>query len=620
MIYKCCEIEILLEKDEYFITFKKGIPFLLSMALLTERINVIEGIGEKESRPVQVPKTDIMKFLSSLRFHETAYEAQNAIWGVSGLYIEGMLYRYRELGGRRDILQELAAENFQLQGNNHTHLYTRLTSGVVPWPLYTIVEEKIRLSLEQEGLPVEETDRTSSSFSSGMHGVFSEPKLVAAAAVLPLETIIEQINRYNQDMNKVTTIDLIEKKRGEKNEVVVHLRRTQKQEAIVLLDALLEQQTAATEEERREVIEAICYRDIVTTMGAFFGVNYLAGKPAIELSFHGNPAETTDIFVRYSDTGYNNFQRLGQLYTAGKLAFYNRWRLFADDRNNFMEEMKRLTVYAYTALQLEVTTKEKIALAEEKAAAEAQVEIERMKREREEERHEFQRMVDEVNRTVNELKENHLHIIAGRMGVLRAMAARYPQTEDNKIFFNRINKYATEIEQLAREGMRKEPPTNKEELSLDDVLKDVIRIVEPEYQERVHFRTKYEPTITILADRKQIKTALYNLMNNAADASQIGATTEYPGEVVIEAQPEPTEMRQYTRIIITQTGYLSEHNAKRLNNGEPFTTKGKEGSGVGGPSTKRIIEDKCNGSIEYFSSDAPMSESGNKRARIELII
>ncbi|MEK6867256.1 MAG: hypothetical protein AABX98_00395, partial [Nanoarchaeota archaeon] len=269
----------------------------------------------------------------------------------------------------------------------------------------------------------------------------------------------------------------------------------------------------------------------------------------------------------------------------------------------FMEEMKRLTVYAYTALQLEVTTREKIKLAQEKATAEAQIEIERIRRESEEARYRFQEMVGDVNRAVG-LKNDHLHAIKNRGLAIRSIAGQYlienRKTDDS---IERIITQAIEIEALAREGMKAQLSTTKEELPFDTVLNNVLRIVEPIYRNTVLFERQYESTTTIHGDRKYIEAALANLIENAAYESAKTATKEYPGKVVIRAELLPTDHRTFTRIIINQSGHLSEEIAERLNNGESFSTKGKEGSGIGAQSSKTIITDIFMGCVEYIAGD-----------------
>lgn len=128
-------------------------------------------------------------------------------------------------------------------------------------------------------------------------------------------------------------------------------------------------------------------------------------------------------------------------------------------------------------------------------------------------------------------------------------------------------------------------------LNIDTVVEEVLDFVGPELQRRgVEVRKFFDADIPpCKADRNLIKQALLNIVINAKDAMKDG------GELMVRTSAGPDSVR----ISITDTGSgIPDSQLQRI--WDPYFTTKKEGSGLGLPTAKRIIEEH-GGTIEALS-------------------
>lgn len=560
--------------------------------------------------PLRVPDLDIGQYLYSLQFPTFGREPTPDVLAVSGTYVEGLLYFYRECGGKEDILKKVMRRNLPDVSDTTRKL---LTQGMIPWPLYEIITEEVRRQLVTERPNDSITTPTFFSFISGVHGVINEPRLVGAAAILPLETIISEINTYNAGMNMVTTIELQKNERTSDKTISVHLKRQQKSESLDAFNALLGQYVSDPEL-RKAILASVCARDLATTLGAFFGVNLLAGKPTEAITLAGDPGGTTQITVSYMDYSRHWLSRAHQILTAVKLGAYRTFGYYRRDRDQFIEEKMAPARYVLQQVELQSAIEDRIQYERAAAAAHAQIALERAKREAEEARHRFQEMVAEVNTAVD-FKDDHLHVVKNLGLAILASAAAYLRDKKDVRPIHKIIALAKDIETHTREGMAATLTTNEGEFFLDSILDNVLGLITPIYR-NVTFERQYDTATTIRGDRKYLEAALANILENAACAS---ATSKYPGKILIEAEVL-IDVRTYTKMVIQQSGFLSAPIAERLNNGESFTTKGAHGSGRGAQSSKKIIEDMCIGTLDYIAGNDTYDGNTVQGGTIEIIV
>lgn len=614
---------------------------------------------DKESvLPIEVPNVDILSFLRELKFSIDQFSSIEERAGVSGTYIDALLYMYHEFGGRKDILGTIIEKNIVFTNSEQKEdlgasdrIRRQFMTTFVPWPLYELVAEEVRQSLANSWQTSEHTNPTYFSFLLGFYGVINEPALVAAATLLPLERIIETANKYNRKMNKVTTVEMMKKSDKTKEKYLkAELRRHQNPVAIEYLDTLLKEQTKATPEERNTIIDAICYRDLATTLGAYFGGTMLAGKPARGIHIVGDPRATIDIELTYANIGNNVFYRLGQLVTAGNLFLYKRFGQAHAQRDQFMDESLGRVWYVFKAEELQKTKDEAIRLEREKVEAEANVSIARAEKEAEaakrqvlEARIEFEQTVGDINRTVgmmrgifHDLKNDALAIRAKAIGLLVDIGVGDPEygitgeeLRSEILLENKVTRLSTEThvptglqkaatyvkdvqaqtEKMlltAQEGMKGQLTTRMEQIKYATLLEDAVRQIAPMYP-AVNITYNCPEDLVITVDQKYISAALKNIIDNAAHASVPKEKESGRGVVSLEVRTIPKKAKTYIETTMYQTGVMSEGVAEKLNAGEVFTTKGAKGNGIGSSASYGIIKEMHNGSIKYSYTQAESS-------------
>ncbi len=145
--------------------------------------------------------------------------------------------------------------------------------------------------------------------------------------------------------------------------------------------------------------------------------------------------------------------------------------------------------------------------------------------------------------------------------------------------------------------------------SYNSLIKPVVEPIKKIYGQT---KIEYQPDIDLLlnADARLLKVALTNLVSNAVEASQ-------EGYVKINTRQRTRGGREFTFIEITQSGYLSQEHAQKLNSGIPFTTK-KEGNSIGAQASYTIINDTHRGSINY--TPTLLDDQNNKIEDAKIVI
>ncbi len=587
-----------------------------------------ESREERTVLPIEVPFVDIYSLLSQLQFDPSQFKEQQDVLGVSGTYVTAVLRMYTELGGTEDILGKIIVSTIQREDTSV--LRRMLTTQMIPWPLYELVAEEARLSLERANKPLGSTDRTYSPFMWGLGGIISEPRLVAATAVLPLETIIDSINNYNRTMNRVTTIELTEQPVSvEGGKIIsVGIHRMQTPESIAKLDQLLQEQTQATQAERRAVIDAICYRDLATTLGAFVGVTLLGGRPAQHIVVQGNPTEETNIQVYYSGSGNNMFHRVGQVVLdAVGLYIHKTWGYAHRAWERIISRNIEHATYALDKVQLQKTIKENERLAREKA------------------RLEFLQQVTETNRKyamarglIHDIKNYALGMFAKAYAYARDASSFYQGYElsgtDTEIesriealltthtasptkdmpttlylalsYVKETINAAKGIFSTASTGMHVEIDPNKTCVNYRTLLEEAVSLVRPIYDKKVDITFEC-PNIEVEVNPQYISATLKNLIENAAAAS---INTDTIGTVEIYVEDIPTPQTRFIETIIIQSGSMSPEVEEKLNTIEQriatqelFTTK-PQGNGLGTLVSYDVITRMYHGLLKFEAYDS----------------
>ena len=128
-------------------------------------------------------------------------------------------------------------------------------------------------------------------------------------------------------------------------------------------------------------------------------------------------------------------------------------------------------------------------------------------------------------------------------------------------------------------GHRLQPVT----CDVNKVIDEVLTFVQPELESNnIELRRSYEPVPPCRLDVDLIKQALLNLILNAQHAAQDSAAPE----IIVRTAPEADQAR--IDVIDTGKGIPAEDQVKIF---EAFYSTRKNGTGLGLPTTRRIIEE-----------------------------
>ncbi len=150
----------------------------------------------------------------------------------------------------------------------------------------------------------------------------------------------------------------------------------------------------------------------------------------------------------------------------------------------------------------------------------------------------------------------------------------------------RLQAILAEFLRFARHPNLQPKPTD-----LNSMLRAVVDFTAPEMQEHgISLRFYPGPDVgTLQLDGDQLRAAMLNLLRNAQDACKPG------DEVLISTERRGDRVR--VRVTDTGSGMASDVQARVF---EPYFSTKKQGTGLGLPTTRRIIEDH-GGTLELSS-------------------
>ncbi|WP_232324954.1 PAS domain-containing sensor histidine kinase [Halobacillus mangrovi] len=197
--------------------------------------------------------------------------------------------------------------------------------------------------------------------------------------------------------------------------------------------------------------------------------------------------------------------------------------------------------------------------------------------------------------TITQMSAGIAHEIKNPLTAIKGflqIGAANPELRDNyqEIILDEVNR----IEAIVQDFMMLSKPKSSiqmEEVEADEVLSYVLRLLEPEAQDKnVFLRSeKMHLEETILTEPKRLNQILINLVKNAIDAVDDG------GEVMVHSEV----LRNELTLSVSDNGPgLTAQELAKI--GEPFFTTKEKGTGLGVMVTKKIVAD-LNGTISYKS-------------------
>jgi len=136
-----------------------------------------------------------------------------------------------------------------------------------------------------------------------------------------------------------------------------------------------------------------------------------------------------------------------------------------------------------------------------------------------------------------------------------------------------------------------------QEVRVNDLAKEMVKFIEPEVRKKnVKIKTELGDKLPAVQwDPDRIKQVLLNLLLNALQATDQGGTITVSSEYIVESPQD-----RFVRLAVADTGVgISSENLEKLFS-PFFTTKGREGSGLGLMTCHNIV-DEHRGSIDVDS-------------------
>src|SRR3989338_9204592 len=257
--------------------------------------------------PIEVPEIDILSAFEGLEYDPETMPEQ-----VSAQYIYGILDMYRDAGGEEDILGKVIEEHIaKKQGWDEEKVRKRLSPGLnllkprmIPLALYEIVLEEARVALEKEKKAKEEEIPTITPtmfpFLLGVYSLVAHPLVVMQSGYLRIKDLINNVNKYGKKLNTVTRMETVGTPVLDKERrlMAVTFQRKQDRAALEDLESIVRRQ-GRDEKRVREMVDAICRRDVATTMGALVGGSILRGQRLEEIKMIGSPEGEAAISIYY---------------------------------------------------------------------------------------------------------------------------------------------------------------------------------------------------------------------------------------------------------------------------------------------------------------------------------
>ncbi len=319
--------------------------------------------------PIEVPEIDILSAFEGLMYDPGAMPEQ-----VSAQYVYGILDMYRDAGGKEDILAKVIEEHIaRKEGWDEEKIKERLSPGplpwkprMIPWALYEIVLEEARVALEKEKKAKEEEIPTITPtmfpFLLGVYSLVAHPLVVMQSGYLRIEDLINNVNKYGQKLNTVTKMETIGSPIFDKERrlMAVTFQRNQDRAALEDLESVVRKQGIG-ERKVQEIVDAICRRDVATTMGALVGGSILRAQRLEEIKITGNPEGEAAITIYYP------LHRRGRILTAniGDAVDLMMQRKGSAWRTAYLEDRLSTAttpIYALAAVKAKRTEREQAAI------------------------------------------------------------------------------------------------------------------------------------------------------------------------------------------------------------------------------------------------------------------
>jgi signal transduction histidine kinase len=182
-------------------------------------------------------------------------------------------------------------------------------------------------------------------------------------------------------------------------------------------------------------------------------------------------------------------------------------------------------------------------------------------------------------------------------GFTRRLAKKLHSPEDKK-YIDIILSEVSRLEGVIHDNLSyiKEAAPQPTEADINAVLRDILMLYEDELaQRRIHVEADLSPLLMcLMADTRQMKQAVMNIMKNAMEAMENGGT--------LSVKTYPLPEAQEAAIEIGDTG--PGISAKVMHNiFNPYYTTKHRGTGLGLPITNRIIR-AHKGKIEIRNKDS----------------
>ncbi len=275
-------------------------------------MGIFEVVGENRSiLPFNVPDTDIMGPLSLLKFNPASLEQEVSVSYVTGVLVmhRDAMTEHRDMEAPSDLLGTLIQKYMILEGLDlekvrervsRVPLLQALSPPKIPWALYELVAETVRLDLATVSELREYTTPTMFPFLLGVYSLVSHPLLVAQAKFQSIEGLIGAVNTFGKKLNTVTDIRRIfpEAVEARREYASAAFQRTQHAAAREAFERRLTA-VGVTSSQAHDVVAAICARDLATTIGALVGGSILKAQRIRYTEVDGNATSDATIRIYY---------------------------------------------------------------------------------------------------------------------------------------------------------------------------------------------------------------------------------------------------------------------------------------------------------------------------------
>ncbi|MBI5073079.1 hypothetical protein HZA99_04635 [Candidatus Woesearchaeota archaeon] len=316
---------------------------------------------ERTLLPIEVPATPILPVLQQLQFDAAALEEE-----VSVTYILGVLDMFRDavighslLDASLDIVEGIIQTNFSC-GTGEEAVRDRisnyrwhevLSSPKIPWTLYELAAERVRIELTKEDALRDYTTPTMFPFLLGVYSLVSHPFIVAQSRFQSIEGLIGAVNSLGKKLNIVTEMKTTSPPQKQGDLLTAQFQRTQYPESLHALEERL-QSTGISRLEAKEVARTICYRDLATTLGALVAGSILKNQRLRYIEVDGDPLGEANIRIYYPPPAGDSTVSLSDAWKLLTTKPGNPWR------QRYIKEKLEYAVAPLQAVGLQLANRE----------------------------------------------------------------------------------------------------------------------------------------------------------------------------------------------------------------------------------------------------------------------